>query len=182
MNRKEAIYRVGLILGSAFIIPELFFTSCQQNNNFTDEDENILTINEIAGIIIPKTDSPSAKDVNVAPIIINLLHDCYTDQYKKIFTEGLKTINQLSIQTYGKDFITISDIHQKTLIGIIDLEERRQRNSVITHYFRLIKELIILSYFTSEIGCTQALRYLPVPGKFIGDYPYKKGDKAWATI
>jgi len=48
------------------------------------------------------------------------------------------------------------------------------------HYFRMIKELTLLGYFTSEVGCTQALRYLPVPGKYDGDYAYKPGDKAWA--
>src|SRR3569832_1926625 len=48
------------------------------------------------------------------------------------------------------------------------------------HYFRMIKELTLLGYFTSEVGCTKALRYVPVPGRFDGCIPYKKGDKAWA--
>lgn len=48
------------------------------------------------------------------------------------------------------------------------------------HYFAMIKQLTIWGYFTSEIGMTQALRYLETPGKFDGAYPYKKGDKAWA--
>jgi hypothetical protein len=39
------------------------------------------------------------------------------------------------------------------------------------HYFRLMKELTLLGYFTSEIGSTQALRYLEVPGSFNGDAP-----------
>jgi hypothetical protein len=29
-------------------------------------------------------------------------------------------------------------------------------------------------------GATRALRYNPNPGKYIGCYPYKNGDKAWA--
>jgi hypothetical protein len=37
-----------------------------------------------------------------------------------------------------------------------------------------------MGYFTSEIGSKQALRHLPVPGKYDGNFPYKKGDKAWA--
>jgi len=45
----------------------------------------------------------------------------------------------------------------------------------------MVKELTLLGFFTSEVGATQALRYLPVPGKYVGDYPYKKGDRAWAT-
>jgi Gluconate 2-dehydrogenase subunit 3 len=48
------------------------------------------------------------------------------------------------------------------------------------HYFTMMKQLTIWGYFTSEVGMTQALRYLETPGKFDGAYPYKKGDKAWA--
>ena len=44
----------------------------------------------------------------------------------------------------------------------------------------MMKELTLLGYFTSEIGCTQARRYVETPGSFNGDLPYKKGDKAFA--
>ncbi|HRN58498.1 MAG TPA: gluconate 2-dehydrogenase subunit 3 family protein [Agriterribacter sp.] len=44
-----------------------------------------------------------------------------------------------------------------------------------------MKELTLLGYFTSEIGATQALRYIAVPGKYEGCVPYTKGDRAWAT-
>jgi hypothetical protein len=49
-----------------------------------------------------------------------------------------------------------------------------------THYFRMMKELTLLGYFTSEIGCTQAQRYAETPGKYDPCVPYKPGDKAWA--
>jgi glucoside 3-dehydrogenase (cytochrome c) hitch-hiker subunit len=49
------------------------------------------------------------------------------------------------------------------------------------YYFILMKQLTLLGYFTSEIGCTQARRYVETPGKFEGCVPYTKGDKAWAT-
>ena len=49
------------------------------------------------------------------------------------------------------------------------------------HYFRMMKELTLLGYFTSEIGCTQARRYVETPGSYNGCVPYKKGDKAFAT-
>ncbi|HEX2693461.1 MAG TPA: gluconate 2-dehydrogenase subunit 3 family protein [Gemmatimonadaceae bacterium] len=48
------------------------------------------------------------------------------------------------------------------------------------HPFRLIKELALLGYFTSEIGCTQALRYAETPGRYDPCAPYKPGEKAWA--
>jgi hypothetical protein len=49
------------------------------------------------------------------------------------------------------------------------------------HYFRLMKELALIGFFTSEIGTTQALRYSAIPGAYDGDVPYKKGDRSWAN-
>jgi hypothetical protein len=48
------------------------------------------------------------------------------------------------------------------------------------HYFRMMKELALLGYFTSEIGCTQAQRYVETPGRFDPCVPYAPGEKAWA--
>ena len=49
------------------------------------------------------------------------------------------------------------------------------------HYFRMMKELTLLGYFTSEIGCTQAMRYVESPGRFDPNAPYAPGDKSWAS-
>jgi hypothetical protein len=48
------------------------------------------------------------------------------------------------------------------------------------HYFRMMKELALLGYFTSEIGCTQAQRYAETPGRYDPCVPYKAGEKSWA--
>jgi hypothetical protein len=49
------------------------------------------------------------------------------------------------------------------------------------HYFRMLKELTLLGYFTSEIGCTQAQRYVETPGRFEPCVTYTAGDRAWAA-
>ena len=49
------------------------------------------------------------------------------------------------------------------------------------HYFRMMKDLTLLGYFTSEVGATKALRYIETPGHYDSCIPYKKGDKAWAV-
>jgi hypothetical protein len=48
-------------------------------------------------------------------------------------------------------------------------------------YFRMMKELALLGYFTSEIGATQALRYVESPGRYDPCVPYKAGEKDWAS-
>ena len=49
-----------------------------------------------------------------------------------------------------------------------------------SHYFRMMKELALLGYFTSEIGYTKALRYVEAPGRYDPCVDYHPGDKAWA--
>ena len=46
-----------------------------------------------------------------------------------------------------------------------------------THYFTMMKQLTLWGFFTSKEGMMQALRYVPVPGKYEGCIDYKKGDK-----
>ncbi|HEY8174873.1 MAG TPA: gluconate 2-dehydrogenase subunit 3 family protein [Gemmatimonadaceae bacterium] len=48
------------------------------------------------------------------------------------------------------------------------------------HYFRMMKELALLGYFTSEAGCTQAQRYVESPGRYDPCVPYAPGEKSWA--
>ena len=47
-------------------------------------------------------------------------------------------------------------------------------------FFNQMRQLTVTGYFISEIGATQALEYLPIPGQFLGDVPMKPGQKAWA--
>ncbi len=55
-----------------------------------------------------------------------------------------------------------------------------QQDDEPAHYFRMMKELTLLGYFTSEIGCTQAQRYAETPGKFEPCVPYTSGETSWA--
>jgi hypothetical protein len=48
-----------------------------------------------------------------------------------------------------------------------------------THWFPLMRELALRSYFSSQVGMTQALRYIQVPGKWMGCVPLQKGEPAW---
>ena len=47
-------------------------------------------------------------------------------------------------------------------------------------YFRMMKELALLGYFTSEIGMTQAQQYMESPGRYDPCVDYKPGEKALA--
>jgi len=57
---------------------------------------------------------------------------------------------------------------------------RSRRSGQSVHPFRMLKELTLLGYFTSEIGCTVAQRYIESPGRFDPCVPYRPGERNWA--
>lgn len=50
-----------------------------------------------------------------------------------------------------------------------------------TPFFRTVKELTLLGYYTSQAGATRELRYAQVPGRFEGCVPLAKIGRAWAV-
>jgi hypothetical protein len=114
-----------------------------------------------------------------------MVTDCYDETNQKIFVEGLTKLQEASEKQFSKGFMNLDAAQRKELLTALDKEQKdytsKKKSEDPPHYFRLMKELTLLGYFSSEVGATQALRYLPVPGKYEGCIPYKKGDKAWAT-
>jgi hypothetical protein len=93
-------------------------------------------------------------------------------------------INKAAEKEFDKNFMQITPEQRHKLLVEIDNEQKeynkKKKEDSPNHYFRLMKELTLLGYFTSEVGATKALRYIESPGKFEGCVPYHKGEKAWA--
>lgn len=190
MNRREAVSRVALILGGTIVGAEVFLSGCKPEEkkgtadlNFSAED--IAYLDEIAETIIPTTDTPGAKSAKVGAFMAVMVKDCYTEADQQIFVAGMNKLNEASEQLHKRSFMDASPEQRKTLLTAVDNEQKaytkNKKKRDPEHYFALMKQLTLLGYFTSETGVTQALRYLPVPTRYDGEIPYKKGDKAWAT-
>jgi hypothetical protein len=78
----------------------------------------------------------------------------------------------------GKTFSSLTEDEKKQLIKTTD--ENAFKDDPGTAWFRIIKKLALIGYFTSQEGMTKALRYVKVPGDYKACIPYKKGDKAMA--
>jgi hypothetical protein len=191
MNRREALSSVALLLGGTLIGSEMFLSGCTNENkkigtaglDFSPEDISFL--DEVGDTIIPATDTPGAKDAKIGEFMHTIVRDCYNKADQDIFTAGMGKLNEASKSMHGKYFLESSPEERKNLLIALDKEQKdytsKKKPADPAHYFRMMKELTIWGYFTSEPGATKALRYVAVPGRYEGCIPYKKGDKAWAT-
>ncbi|RMG25186.1 MAG: gluconate 2-dehydrogenase subunit 3 family protein, partial [Bacteroidetes bacterium] len=155
-------------------------TSCKWEHYkpvFFSEAE-IDLLNEMGESILPETpDSPGAKAVKIAHFIDKYTADCCTPAQQQLLRQGLLAFQQACQNQQGRAFIDFTAEEKYHWLAAIDQQARQSQEP---HYFGLLKNLVLLGYFTSREGATQALRYVPVPGKYQGDYPWKPGDKAWA--
>lgn len=174
MNRRQAIERASLLLGGLISAPALAGIN-NQRTYFgpvvltTPEQETLLA--ELADVIIPTTTTPGAKAVGVQKFIVRVMQDCYEKRQQEQFYASLATVETDSKTQFGTGFAAL-DATQKTAL----MTQLMTRDKP---FFLTLKELTVSGYFMSEIGATQALAYLPVPGRLDGCLPLEKGQRAW---
>jgi hypothetical protein len=188
LTRREAIRRVSALLGGATLIGQsAWLSGCATAarppaNLFTAAD--VALLDEIADTILPETKTPGAKAAGVGTFIATMVTDTYDPREQRLFLDGVATLEYESRAQNGGGFMASSPVQRVALLERLDREAieymRRPGADARPHYFRMIKELTLLGYFTSEIGCMQAQRYVETPGRFDPCVTYTAGEKAWA--
>jgi Gluconate 2-dehydrogenase subunit 3 len=190
IDRREAIRRVTALLGGVALVsgtglleaservlsPRRAAVTRQGVGTFTAQD--VALLDEVADTILPETKTPGAKAAQTGAFMALMVTDTYSERNQGVFRDGMQKLNAAS-------FMTLTPAQRLTLLEQLDREQKaymdaRRGNDTPPHFFRLMKELALFGYFTSEIGCTQALRYVEAPGSFEPCVPYTPGERAWA--
>lgn len=182
------------MVGGAVTAPSLaaILNSCKSPSDSAasgfslDTDQRSL-LAEIAEVIIPKTDTPGAKDTGTPEVIEILLKDCYSEEQQKHFVAGLKDLEAES-KKLGGSFVSLDEANKLAVVHtmrdkaraekedaekvkIVDAETGKEKEDVtkkepLIPFFTLVRDLTIFGYYSSEYGVTKAFDYSPVPGRF----------------
>jgi hypothetical protein len=188
VTRREAIRRVSALFGGVALVGQgAWLAGCVTGARAGSElfsAVDVALLDEIADTILPETKTPGAKAAGVGPFIAMMVADTYDPGEQRMFVAGLATLESESRSQNGGGFMASSPAQRLALLERLDreaVEYMRQPGAADRpHYFRMLKELTLLGYFTSEIGYTQAMRYVETPGRFEPCITYTAGDKAWA--
>lgn len=210
MNRRDALLRVATMVGATMTLPGLGSSALADTLEasaakriatgkpvlFTADQDALVA--DLAEVIIPTTKTPGAKAAKVNEIIDVVLKDCYKQPDQQRFIEGLTMTQKLSQDGYGKSFSQLDNNQKIEVVKKLEADAKQQKMNVaravagqqdvvipeekrnVTPFFAMLKDLTLMGYFTSEIGCTQALEYVATPGRYEGCVPLKPGQKAWA--
>jgi gluconate 2-dehydrogenase gamma chain len=188
MDRRTALKRTALIMGGALSSSAIagVLNGCTARkevdwNPVFLTKEQAATTAELAERIIPKTDTPGAKDVGIPEFMDMMLNDVYTEEEQQHFVDGLARLNEDSKSEYGDAFAYLEPEQMDAII-------QKQADAVEGYegegrpFFLMAKELVMLGFFTSEVGATQVLQYVQVPGRYEGCISIEEaGGKSWAT-
>ena len=211
MDRRELLKMIAALTGGVVIGGEVFLTGCKTNDttvaaSFSKDD--IAFLDEVAETILPKTNTPGAKDAAVGQLKTVIVNDCYEADNQKVFHAGIKQLDEASKKMYNEGFMKLTPEKRHDLLVSLDKETKEyqkkkdefdkvqnekekaetgkgnadfKKETMAPHYFTMMKQLTLLGFFTSKPGATGALRYVAVPGSYDGNILYKKGERAWAT-
>lgn len=190
MNRRKAIISfitLGAGVGALYSGYRVFNWYKTPDWKYLNNQKAFL--NELAEVIIPRTDSPGAKDVDAAAVIIHLIQNCTRRVEQNTFIDGLKELETCSERNFRKPFMELDASERYHLVesfmqsgtengGFIG---KAQRKFTGRSFFNILKDYTIIAYCTSEKGVTQGLAYAHVPGRYAGCVPIYEQPRTWAT-
>jgi len=151
VNRRDAI-KATLIASGGILV------GCR-----SDRASDQALMEEIADTLLPTTaGSPGAKAAGTGAAMNLILSDCYKPAEQRAVSEGLARFR-------AKDFLALSRADREAFVRSVGREA----------WFAPLRDLALGAYFSSEIGMTKALRYVRVPGKYVGCMPLEPGQPAW---
>lgn len=176
MDRREALRRTAAVTGLSISssIGLGFLKGCIPSGKptwppiFLRQDE-IKLVTAIADTILPTTDTPGALDVHVPEFIDLMLRDNISDEEKMAFREGLEAFTKIIDQEYSDSFEDCSTEQKMSILKAVDDNSENQFSRTIKNsFYRKVKQLTILGYYSSEYVMNNMLNYQPIPGRYEG--------------
>lgn len=179
------------LMGGAVISGYSGFKWYQINKSpdFAYLDAHKELIADLAETIIPRTDTPGAKDAMANEGIITLLKNVANTKTQNNFIEGLKDVEIYSTKTFDKKFTALSQPQQNEVVKHFYLKDKnfdgklgKAKNKILgISFFDALKYYTTIAFCTSKPGATSALAFDFIPGNYIGCVDLSPNQRSWAT-
>jgi Gluconate 2-dehydrogenase subunit 3 len=128
-------------------------------------------------LIIPRTETPGAMDARVPEFIDLIVSDWFDDRSRASFLHGIAAVDELSRQSFGKDFVGSSAQQQSEILRLLGEEMARDAQKVAANprgsrgglpephgnFYFTFRQLVLTGYFSSEAGAAQQLHFQVIP-------------------
>lgn len=174
MERRLVIKQVLIMAAGLSLLPSCLKESGKStillnNLDISLDQEKLLA--EIAETLIPKTDTPGAKALNLHLFVLKMLDDCYAGTDQQQFIAGLDQLEDQASRRFNKSFANLS-LRQRELL-LMDIETHPDKAAALSAFYRIMKEQTINGYLQSKYVMTNLIVWELVPGRYNGYFPVK---------
>ena len=134
------------------------------------------TMAEVADIILPRTDTPGAKDAGVPDALDALMINWASKARQQQFRTLVDDIDRTAIATAGAALPALPAEKRVEVVRDYDEAKITAKDPVYSRF----KELVLTLYYSSEAGATKELRYELIPGKWEPGIEIAPDTRAWA--
>ena len=192
MDRRKAIKNTALFVGATLSSSSLasLFQSCQNQNRldwmprfFTAEQAQV--VSEITEMILPRTETPGAKDLKV-DIFVDLMFDkTLSPSDKEHVLKGYKKFMAICQELYKKPFLSMNTKERTEVLKKVGEETNtfvpsvwgsKLEKQAPLDFYRRVKQFTLTGYFTSEEIGKNVLKFDPIPGAYKGCISYDGGN------
>lgn len=181
MQRRELLRRAAWILGGVISAPAALaiLQGCSAKDSsaasawkpkfFQGSQAEIITA--LADVLIPRTDNSGALDAGVPAFIDSVLADVYPQDARERFSAGCEEFAAASQALAGGTAFLEQDGEQRKASVRQALETALQAEYEHQPFILVARELTLLGFFTSKVGITENMDYVPVPTAYHGCVP-----------
>ncbi len=172
MNRREFITLLGYSASSLTVASSLWAQVP------SDDIERMLSskLRLLCNLVLPSTETPGAGDIGVGDWLIVAARSGLDGLNEKIIFSFLDGLIPLDSDLSTPDEILIR------LTSIDDHAFKQRDGGELASQWRVIKPLILLGYYTSEIGAKDELIYDALPGSLDNDVTIDPSSaRAWSS-
>lgn len=190
MNRRKFISSLFILAGGAaatYYGSKYLELTDNPDFNFLNQHKEL--IGDLAETIIPKTDTPGAKEAMVHEFIIHMIKHERDVKIQNNFIDGIKDVETFSFDEYKLPFVKLNREQKITVVRYFQKEGEnftgnlgKFKNKVFgKSFFLILKEYTCIGYCTSMLGVTKGLAYQAIPSKYLAITNYNSDQKSWAT-
>lgn len=172
LSRRKALKQLAFISIGAAIIPSCLEDRSKASLLLTNiqvsaAEEAMLA--ELCEIIIPKTDTPGAKDISAHLFVLTMVDDCANKEQQAQFITGMDEFKKLCTSSVGKNLVDCSAEEKKKIVDA--LLALKEEDTPLKHFLGMVKGRTIQAYTSSEFFLTKVQVYELVPGRYHGCVP-----------
>ncbi|HEU4590078.1 MAG TPA: gluconate 2-dehydrogenase subunit 3 family protein [Steroidobacteraceae bacterium] len=185
-QRREILRRAAWLLGGAISAPAALavLQGCSARQESADtpaaaprilDAAQMALLAEIVEVMIPKTDTAGAREAGVPAFIDLALGGLYPRDEQQRFATGLAQFDAAA-KASGGPFLQ-QDAPARTAFVRQALDAALAGERAPQPFILMVRELALLGYFTSKVGITENMEYVPVPTAYHGCVPLSQMPK-----